>query len=234
MAGWLAGGVLLTGMMGALARQFLDALDGNAAFGRAVGITGDRPLDGLIAVTQLYVAIIGAGYVIQAIGTLRTEESEGRLETRLTGTVSRARWLAAHGAVVAAGLLVIVVCSSAVLALAVGWSVGSPDDVGAVMRAGVDYLPAELVFAGLAVAVFGLRPRGFGVTWAAYAVATFIALLGPGLKLAPWLVDLAPTTHVGNPPATVHTGGLAALAAVAIGLTLVGFVAFRRRDIPRA
>ena len=55
-----------------------------------------------------------------------------------------------------------------------------------------------------------------------------------GSLIAPWLVDLAPTTHVGNPPATVHTGGLAALAAVAIGLTLVGFVAFRRRDIPRA
>lgn len=234
-AGWLAGGLLLTGMLGSLAQQFLDAVAGNSALGDAVGISGDRPLDGLIAVTQLYVAVIGAGYVIQAIGTLRAEEAEGRLETRLAGTLSRARWLAAHGAVVAAGLVVIVACSSAALALSTAWSVGNSDEIGAVMRAGLAFLPAELVFAGLAVAVFGLWPRGFGLTWAAYAIASFIALLGPGLKLAPWALDLAPTTHVGNPPlATVHTASLATLAAVAIALVLVGFVAFRRRNVPRA
>jgi ABC-2 type transport system permease protein len=233
--GWLAGGMLLTGMMGALARQFLDAVNGNAALGEAMGISGDRPLDGFIAVTQLYLAVLGAGYVIQAIGTLRSEEAEGRLETRLTGTLSRARWLAAHGAVVAAGLLLIVACSSVLLALTTAWSIGNPDEIGAVVRSGLDYLPAEMVFAGLALAMFGLWPRGFGLAWAAYAGATFIAFLGPGLRLAPWVLDLAPTTHVGNPPlATVDTNDLAALAAVAIALALVGFVAVRRRDIPRA
>lgn len=234
-AGWLAGGILFGGMMGALARQFLDALAGNSALGDAMGISGGRPLDGLVAVTQLYLAVIGAGYVIQAVGTLRSEEAEGCLETRLSGALSRARWLAAHGAVIAAGLVLIVAGSSAVLALSTAWSVGNPSEIGAVLRAGLDYLPAELVFAGLALAVFGLWPRGYGLTWAAYAVATFIAFLGPGLKLAPWVLDLAPTTHIGNPPmATVDAGNLVALAAVAIALALVGLVAFRLRDIPRA
>ena len=102
------------------------------------------------------------------------------------------------------------------------------------MRTGLDYLPAELVFAGLALALFGLWPRGFGFTWAAYAMATFIAFLGPGLKLAWWVLDLAPTTHVGNPPlGTIDGGNLATLATVAIALVLVGFIAFRRRDAPR-
>ena len=165
-----------------------------------MGIEGGRPLDGFVAATQLYLAVIGAGYVIQAIGTLRAEEAEGRLETRLAGTLSRVRWLAAHGAVVAAGLVLIVVGSSLVLALSTAWSVGNTDEFGAIMTAGLDYLPAELVLAGLALALFGLWPRGFGLTWAAYAVATFIAFLGPGLKLAQWVLDLAPTTHVGNPP----------------------------------
>ncbi len=53
---------------------------------------------------------------------------------------------------------------------------------------------------GLALAVYGLRPRAFPVAWATYAVSVFIAFLGPGLKLGQWLLDLAPTTHVGNPP----------------------------------
>ena len=234
-AGWLAGGLLLTGMMGSLAGQFLDAVVGNPAMAQAMGIKGGRPLDGFVAATQLYLAVIGAGYVVQAIGTLRAEEAEGRLETRLAGTLSRVRWLAAHGTVVAAGLVLIVVGSSLVLALSTAWSIGNTDEFGAVMRAGLDYLPAELVLAGLALALFGLWPRGFGFTWAGYAVATFIALLGPGLKFVQWVRDLAPTTHVGNPPlGTADAGDLAALAIVAVALVLVGFFAFRRRDVPRA
>jgi ABC-2 type transport system permease protein len=60
-------------------------------------------------------------------------------------------------------------------------------------------------------------------------------LLGPGLKLAQWVLDLAPTTHVGNPPVgKVDSGGLTALAIATIALVLVGLIAFRRRDIPRA
>ncbi|MGE5285881.1 MAG: ABC transporter permease [Micromonosporaceae bacterium] len=234
-AGWLAGGILLTAMMGSLAQQFLHAMAGNPALAKAMGIEGGRPLDGFVAATQLYLAVIGAGYVIQAIGTLRAEEAGGRLETRLAGTLSRARWLAAHSAVVAAGLVLIVVGSSLVLALSTAGSVGNTHEFGAIMRAGLDYLPAELVLAGLALALFGLWPRGFGFAWAGYAVATFIAFLGPSLKLAQWVLDLAPTTHVGNPPlGTADAGNLAALAIVAIALVLAGFIAFRRRDVPRA
>lgn len=235
IVGWLAGGILLTAIMGALARQFLDALAGNPTLGKAIGLSDVRPLDGFTAVTQLYLAVIGAGYVVQAIGTLRAEEAEGRVETRLAGPISRVRWLAAHSATVTAGLVLIVVGSSAVLALSTAWSLGSSHEIGAVMTAGLDYLPAELMFAGFALAVFGLWPRGWGLAWAAYAIATVIALLGPGLTLATWILDLAPTTHIGNPPqATAHAGNLATLTAIALALALVGFAGFRRRDIPRA
>jgi ABC-2 type transport system permease protein len=234
-AGWLAGGILLTAMMGSLAHQLLDAMAGNPALSQAMGAAGGRPLDGFIAATQLYLAVIAAGYLVQAIGTLRGEEAEGRLETRLAGTLSRLRWLAAHGVVVAAGLVLIVVGSSLVLALSTAWSVGNTDEFGAIMTAGLDHLPAELVFAAVALALFGWWPRGFGLAWAGYAAATFVAFLGPGLKLARWVLDLAPTTHVGNPPlGTVHAESLATLTIVALALVLVGLLAFRRRDVPRA
>ena len=77
-------------MMGALAHQFLDAMAGNPGLVDAMGIEGGRPLDGFIAATQLYLAVIAAGYIIQAIGTLRAEEAEGRLEARLAGTRDKA------------------------------------------------------------------------------------------------------------------------------------------------
>ena len=122
--GWLAGAVILAGMMGALAQQFIDAVAGNPAMAEAIGMSGTQPQDGLVAVTQLYLAIIATGYVVQAVGSLRGEESSGRLEVRLSGTLSRTRWLAAHGLVIGAGLVVIVVVSSVVLAAGEALSMG--------------------------------------------------------------------------------------------------------------
>ncbi|MEO9222225.1 MAG: hypothetical protein ABI251_10720, partial [Mycobacteriaceae bacterium] len=58
--GWLAGGVLLTGMMGALSHQFLGAMAGNPALAQAIGIGNGPPMDGLVAATQLYLAVIAA------------------------------------------------------------------------------------------------------------------------------------------------------------------------------
>ncbi|HZX07895.1 hypothetical protein [Kribbella sp.] len=233
--GWLAGGVLLTAMMGSLARQLLDAMAGNPSLADSLGIQGGRPLDGFVAATQLYLAVVACGYVVQAISTLRAEEADGRLETRLAGTLSRARWLTAHAVVVLAGLVIVVVVSCLVLAVSTAWSIGIANDFGAIMKSGLDYLPAELVLAGLALVLFGTWPRGFGLAWAGYAVAAFIAFLGPGLKLAPWVLALAPTTHIGNPPlGTVDPDSLLGLSGVGAALLLLGFRAFTRRDIPRA
>ena len=63
---------------------------------------------------------------------------------------------------------------------------------------------------------------------------TFIAFLGPGLKLPQWVLDLSPTTHVGNPPAgAIQTGALTVMTGVAIALMAIGFAAFRRRGVPQ-
>jgi hypothetical protein len=70
----------------------------------------------------------------------------------------------------------------------------------AYLPAGAAYLPAELLVAGLALALFGLWPRALPVAWATVAFVAFIAFLGPGLRLPSWMLDLSPTTHVGNPP----------------------------------
>ncbi len=231
---WLAGALVIAGMMGALARQFVDAVSGNPAMAEAIGMSSARPDAGFVAVTQLYIAIIAMGYVVQAVGSLRSEETAGRLESRLSGTLSRTRWLAAHGLVIVTGLVVIVVVSSVVLAAATAWSMGTTAHLGRVLGAGAAYLPAELLVGGLALALFGLRPRAFPAGWAAFAFVAFIAFLGPGLKLAGWVLDLAPTTHVGNPPLdTVEALPLVVLGAMAAALFVVGAVGFRRRGVPQ-
>jgi ABC-2 type transport system permease protein len=77
---------------------------------------------------------------------------------------------------------------------------GTTVHLGRVVGAGAAYLPAELLVGGLALTLFGLRPRAFPASWAVFAFIAFIAFLGPGLNLAGWVLDLSPTTHVGYPP----------------------------------
>lgn len=232
--GWLTGGVLLTGMMGALAQQLLDAMTGNPALSQALGVAGGNGWDGVVAATQLYLAVLATGYAVQAVATLRAEEADGRVETRLAGTLGRTRWLAAHALVVLGGLLAVVLLSSLGLALTGAWSTGRGVDLASTIGSGLAYLPAEGLLAGLAFALYGARPRAFGLAWLTYAVVSFVAFLGPGLHLAPWLRDLAPTAHVGNPPlGDTNSGALLALSGVAVVLTAVGFLFFRCRRVPQ-
>ena len=220
--------------MGALAQQFIDAILGNPAMAEALGVSSGRPVDAMVAVTQLYIAIIATAYTVQAVGSLRGEETAGRLEIRLSGTLSRIRWLVAHALVIVAGLLMILVVSSILLAAGTAWSTGTAVDLGRILAAGAAYLPAELLVGSLALALFGLWPRALPVAWAAVALVAFIALLGPGLKLPQWVLDLSPTTHVGNPPlGSVEGLPLVVLGAIAAVLAGAAAIGFRRRGVPQ-
>jgi ABC-2 type transport system permease protein len=86
----------------------------------------------------------------------------------------------------------------------------------------------------LALALFGLWPGALPVVWVALAFVAFIAFLGPGLKLPKWLLDLSPTTHVGNPPlGSVEALPLVVLGAIAAALGVAAAVGLRRRGVPQ-
>ena len=234
LLGWLAGSVLMAATMGLLARQLLEAVAGNTAVPAAMGFSGARPVDGVLAVTQLYLAVIATGYTVSAVGALRQEEVAGRLEPRLAGTLPRRAWLTCNAIVTLGGLVVLVVVGSLVLALTTGWSLGNHPDVAGVLAAGFAYVPAELAVAALALAVFSLRPRAYPLAWAAYAGTAFIALLGTGLHLPGWVVDLAPTSHVGHPPLSdPSVGPLVVLTLCAAMLWLAAEQGLRRRAVPQ-
>ncbi len=149
--------------------------------------------------------------------------------------MGRWRWLTAQLVVVLGGLVVITLVSAVAFGAATAWSTGDSGYVGTLVGAGLAYLPAVLVVAGLAVALYGLLPRWYALAWAAFGLIAFVAFLGAGLQLPQWVLDLAPTTHVGNPPqGDVETTALVVLAAVAAALLVLGFAGFRRRFVPQA
>ncbi len=233
LSGWLVGSVVLAAVMGALTQEVIDAVLGNPSLSSFMNVTGGNPADAFLAVVEIYLAVLACGYVVQALGTLRREEAEGRLEPQLAGTAPRWRWLAAHLVVVLAGLVVLTLVSAVVFGLTTAWSTGESGYVGTLVQAGFAYLPAVLVLAGLAVALFGMLPRLYSLAWAGFGIVAFIAFLGAGLQMPQWMLDIAPTTHIGNPPlGDVETMALVVLSLVAVAFMAVGFVAFRRRFVP--
>jgi len=231
--GWLVGSVLLAAVMGALAQEVVDAVLGNPELAAWIALGGGDPAEGFLAMVELYIAILACGYVVQALGALRREEVEGRLEPQLGGTVGRWHWLTAQVVVVLGGLVVITLVSAVVFGATTAWSTGDSGYLGSLLGAGFAYLPAVLVVAGLAVALFGLVPRAYVVAWGAFGAVAFIAFLGEGLQLPQWVLDISPTTHVGAPPqGDVETTALVVLSVVAVALVVAGFAGFRRRFVP--
>jgi ABC-2 type transport system permease protein len=233
--GWLVGSVALAAVMGALAHEVVGAILGNPSLSKAMGITKDNAADGFLASTQIYLAIIACGYVVQALGSLRREEAAGRLEPLLAGGLGRIRWLGAQLLVVISGLVVLVVVSAVVFAATSALSTGDSGYLGTLLKSGLAYLPAELVIAAVAVVLYGFVPHAFALAWAAFGAVAFIALLGSGLQLPDWVLNLSPLTHVGKPPVdAIDTTALAWLALVAALLASAAFTGFRRRRIPQA
>ena len=233
--GWLVGSIALAGVMGALAQDVVGAILGNPSLTKAIGITSENPADGFLATTQVYLAIIACGYVVQALGLLRHEEAAGRLEPVLAGALGRTRWLGAQALVVCAGLVVLVVVSAVVFGVATALSTGDSGYVGELLKSGVAYLPAELVIAAVAVLLYGLVPRAYVLAWVAFGAITFIGLLGMGLRLPDWVLNLSPLTHVGRPPVDdVDTTALACLGFVATVMASAAFIGFRRRRVPQS
>ena len=235
LLGWLVASVALAAVMGALAQDVVGAILGNPSLSKAMGITAANAADGFLASTQVYLAIIACGYSVQALAFLRHEEAAGRLEPILAGALGRTRWLGAQVLVVATGLVVVVAVSALVFGAATALSTSDSGYVGTLLKSGLAYLPAELVIAAVAVLLYGLIPRAFPLAWAAFGAVTFIGLLGSGLQLPDWVLNLSPLTHVGKPPVDdINATALAGLGLVAALLTSAAFAGFRRRRVPQS
>lgn len=231
--GWSVGAVLFAGMFGALSNETVQAIQDNPALAEALGADG-RPEDGFLALTLLYTAVIGCAYVVGAIAAMVREERAGHLEAVLARPIDRTRWLITNVAVAIVGVVVLVTSSTVVFSLTTAAVLDDADMIVRLLGSGMAYLPAQLLTAGLAIAVFGFRPRLFGIAWALVGLIAAIAFLGPGLDLDQPVLNLAPTTHVGSPPdGDVEAMPLAMMSIGALVLIGVGVAAFRRRGIPQ-
>jgi len=190
-------------------------------------------VDAFVAVMTVFLALAVGGFALGSALRARAEETAGRLEPVLATSVSRGRWLAGQLAVTGGGAVVLLVVSALGLwlgALSVGeGAVG----LGGYLGAAFAYLPAVAVLVGVSVLAIGWRPAWAALGWALFAWAFVVGMFGALLDLPGWANGISPYWHVPQlPGAAVEAGPLVGLSLVAAALLALGFVGFRRRDVP--
>lgn len=191
-------------------------------------------VDAYIAFVMSFTAVAIGAAMVQALLRTRAEESTGRIEQVLAGSVGRRRWIGATVVVAGGAILAILLLTGVSSALVFGVMV---DDLGEGFSsfggATAVQLPALVALGGAVLAVIGLVPRwSAGLAWGLLAAAFVMGQLGAVLELPQMVMNLSPFTHVPSFPAEgIAVLPLVVLTGVGATLGVFGVEAFRRRDV---
>ncbi len=222
--GWSVG-LFASGLaFGSMTKSLLDAAEDNELLARLVSSQG---LDGVYTTMSQFLAAAACAYVTVAVLRVYSDEQSGLGEAVLAGAVSRARWLST--AVVAAllGATMLMFAAGLGNGLGAGLTLGEPATVLKLTLAGLAFVPALAVSAGVAALAVALRQ-----VWIAWLAVTFIVAslyLGALLRLPEWLLDLSPVGQTDS-PADVPVTAWIVMCCVAAVLVVAATGIYRRRD----
>ena len=236
LAGWVAGALLYGAALGSIAQNIGSLLGSGAGVRNAIARLGGQSglTDAYLATMMSIFGLVAAGYAISVVLRMWSDESSERAEPVLATAVSRLGWAASQLLIAVAGSALVLAAAGVGAGLSSGLRGGDAGaQVARLLGAALAQLPAALVVAGVAAALFGLLPRScVAGGWTALGLAAVILLLGPTLRLAPWVQDISPFSHVprlpGGPGSPVP---LAWLALIAVALAAAGLAGLRRRDL---
>jgi ABC-2 type transport system permease protein len=235
LVAWGVGIAVYSFFIGSLVKAMGEVLADDPAYEQYLDLLGMTKEDislGMVAVMAVVTGLIISLYAAWRIGAVRNEEDAERAEHLLTRPLTRGRWLGGH-LVLAVGSVALLVLLTGVATWVGAAVTGADVTLLETIDASANLLPVILLFGGLAVAMFGVAPRlTIGVPVGAVVVAYVLSFVGPALDLPGWIVGISPFYHVALVPVNdfALTQGLVMLA-VAVLTTVVGWVAFNRRDI---
>lgn len=222
--GWTVG-LFLGGLaFGSMTKSLLDAAKDNPLLARVLAAQGN---DGVYTTMTQFLAAAATAYVVSAVLRVYSDEESGLGEAVLAGAVSRWRWLLTAVASALVGSTVLMFFAGLGNGLGAGITLGEPQTVARLTLAGLAYVPAMAVVAGVAALAVALRRSWIG--WLAVTFVVVSLYLGALLRLPRWLIDLSP---VGRTTAPSHYPlvALTVMVVIAAALTLLAGGIYRRRD----
>jgi ABC-2 type transport system permease protein len=222
--GWGVG-LFLGGLaFGSMTKSLLDAAKENELIQRVIAQQGTESV--YTTMTQ-FLAAAATAYVVGAVLRVHTDEEKGLGEPVLAGAVSRWRWLFTAVASALIGSTILMLLAGLGNGLGAGLTLAEPETIVRLTVAGLAYVPAMAVIAGVAALAVAVRHA-----WIAWLAVTFVVTslyLGALLRLPRWLVDLSPVGRT-TAPMDYPVVALTVMVVVAAALTLVAGWIYRSRD----
>ncbi len=229
---WGVGVFFFAIAMGSLANSLDGMLEENPALAEWIAVEGTDLTAEFAAVILSFVMIAPLILGVSGILALQGEESTGRSELLLVSGRTRSGYLAGWSVTVTIQFAVLTLLGGVGVGLGVWAGTGDAHWVGEMALAAAAYLPALLVAASLALALFGFQPRWTVPAWLFVVWIALALFLGDLLQLPDWALDLSPFTHTpALPGQDAEAAPLLAMTAIAVALTAVGFWGYRRRDL---
>ncbi|WP_042144414.1 ABC transporter permease [Paucisalibacillus sp. EB02] len=181
---------------------------------------------------MMVMAILATVPAVMNMNKLCGEEKKGRMEHVLSKAVSRTKLMASF-------LLISIVSGFVMLSLSgIGlWATGTSVvedglDFGMVYGATIVYYPAVLVMISIAVFLIGWFPRRTSFIWLYVFYSFFVLYLGGLFQFSDWVGKLSPFGYIPQLPIEEMDWMVSIiLVIVAIMLSIIGIIGYRKRDI---
>lgn len=223
--GW-AVGLFLGGLaFGSMTKSLLDAAQDNELIQRVIAAQGT---DSVYTTMTQFLAAAASAYVVGAVLRVYSDEEKGLGEPVLAGSVSRWRWLSTAIASAVLGSAVLMFFAGLGNGLGAGITLGEPETVVRLTVAGLAYVPAMAVMAGVAAVAVALRRPWIG--WLAVMFVVTALYLGALLRLPRWLIDLSPVGQT-TAPTDYPVTALVVMTVAAAALAVLAGLVYRHRDV---
>ncbi|BBY14696.1 ABC transporter permease [Mycolicibacterium litorale] len=218
-------GLFLGGLaFGSMTKSLMDAAETNELLAQVLAAQGT---DGVYTTMTQFLAAAASAYVVSAVLRVHTDEQSGTGEAVLAGAVSRWRWLLGAVAAALLGATLLMAGAGFGNGLGAGLTIGEPATIVDLTVAGLAFVPAMAVVAGVAALAVALRRP-----WIAWLVVAFIVVslyLGALLRLPQWLLDASPVGQT-TAPSDYSLAALTVMCVVAAAFTAIAGWLYRRRD----
>ncbi|BBZ59290.1 ABC transporter permease [Mycolicibacterium monacense] len=218
-------GMFLGGLaFGSMTKSLIDAAKTNELLARVLAAQGH---EGVYTTMTQFLAAAATAYVVSAVLRVHNDEQSGAGEAVLAGAVSRWRWLLSAVTAAMLGATLLMVGAGLGNGLGAGLTLGEPDTVVKLTVAGLAFVPALAVVAG--VAALAVAVRRPWLAWLAVAFIVISLYLGALLRLPRWLLDASPVGRT-TAPTDYPVSALVVMCVVAAAVTAAAGWLYRRRD----
>lgn len=226
---WAIGLVLLGISYGSVLGDLESFLKSNELFAQ-IGVTDTEQF---VTMLMSIMSIVSAIPTLMFLLKVRSEEKKGLTEHILSRKVSRVKLLYGYFKIS------FISSFSMMIFIILGlWSAGyvvlpdNPLSFIEVFKAGIVYLPAIWLMIGIAIILIAYFPERTSFVWIYLGYSIFAVYLGRLLSFPDWVGKLTPFGHIPQIPLEeLNWNNLIILSGIAIILTTVGFIRYRKRDM---